>query len=126
MSDTSKFNRSPQYGFGCASRDNLRMLTNPGPGQYQPRDPNNVSSKYGFGTAQRKGAPVRGDMPGPGAYNLGSLVGSEGPKYSAAKRRDPARNTATPGPGTYQPADSSNSMVGSPPKWGFGTSPREG
>lgn len=124
--EAAKFNKAPQYGFGCAPRDNMRPMSAPGPGQYQPKDPNNVSSKYGFGTAQRKGAPLRVDMPGPGAYNLQGLVGSDGPKYSAAKRRDMNRSSATPGPGTYQPADNSTSIVGAPPRWGFGTSPREG
>lgn len=125
--EASKFTRAPQYGFGCAPRDNLRPMSAPGPGQYHPKDPTQISAQYGFGTAVRKaGAPLRGDMPGPGAYNLGSLVGSEGPKYSAAKRREMNRSTATPGPGTYQPGDGNNSMVGSPPRWGFGTSPREG
>merc|ERR1719201_651429 len=103
----------------------MKSTSAPGPGQYHPSDPNSVSSKYGFGTAQRKGAPLRGDIPGPGAYNLAELVGSDGPKSSFASRRELNRGPASPGPGAYQPADTSTSLVSQPPQWGFGCAPRD-
>jgi len=122
---TTKYNKSPQYGFGGASRDGNRASPAPGPGQYSPSDPSTVSTQYGFGTSSRKGGASRGDQPGPGAYNVGAQVGAEGPKYSASPRRDWVPDAVTPGPGTYQPPDPSAAGDKSSPKWGFGTSGRE-
>lgn len=121
-SESSKYSKSPSHGFGGAPRDSNNKNAQPGPGQYQPEDPNNTSSKYGFGTSNRKGAPRRQDQPGPGSYNLGDTVGS-GPGYSVAGRRETKSDSHTPGPGAYQPA--AEGCDKKSPQWGFGTADRE-
>jgi len=122
-----RYTKNPQYGFGSASRDGTRDLHHPGPGEYNPvKVANDTSSKYGFGTSQRKTAPVRPDHPGPGAYRTSTTVGSNGPKYSATGRRDMGGYPNTPGPGSYMVEAGTDSKVRPTPRWGFGTSPRDG
>lgn len=124
---TNRFNKSPNYGFGGASRDGIRPGSAPGPGQYQPANPNyGNAAKYGFGTSDRVGIKNRHDLPGPASYQIPAKMGYEGPKYSGAGRRNAAGYNNTPGPGAYQPDDSNASTWNRPQKWGFGTSPREG
>mmetsp|Transcript_87950 Transcript_87950/g.138842 ORF Transcript_87950/g.138842 Transcript_87950/m.138842 type:complete len:230 (+) Transcript_87950:54-743(+) len=123
----SKFKRSPNYGFGGASRDGYRPQSAPGPGQYDAIDPNTDSSaKYGFGTGARIGLKPRSEHPGPASYHLPEKVGNEGPKYSTVGRRNMGLSIQTPGPGAYSPDDNATSGYRSPTKWGFGKSPREG
>lgn len=122
-----KFNKSPNYGFGCAPRDGMRPASAPGPGQYAPANPSkDVSAKYGFGTSDRVGIRNRHEMPGPASYDIPGKMGYEGPKYSSAGRRSNAGYYQTPGPGAYQPANDNTSKNARSQKWGFGTSPREG
>lgn len=122
----SKFSRSPNYGFGGASRDGIRPQSSPGPGQYQPRSPIN-STKYGFGTSERVGVRSRPDQPGPASYRVEGKMGNEGPKYSNGPRRNNSSlSGTTPGPGAYHPDTSSTSTFSGTKKFGFGTSPREG
>lgn len=123
---TSKFARTPNFGFGGSTRDLQRPYSAPGPGQYQPDNPNIVSSKYGFGTSTRKGSERHRDQPGPGTYRIEPELGKTSPKYTANKRREMTMTIDSPGPGAYQPNDSWSSAQKVEPKYGFGTSPREG
>jgi len=127
----SKFGKSPNYGFGFASRDGIRPQSAPGPGEYSsPVNPSKeVSAKYGFGTSDSTVNRNRNgkEQPGPGEYTLPGKMGSDGPKYSSGARRDNnSRNAGTPGPGAYQPLETTTSNYNSPQKFGFGTSPRDG
>merc|ERR1719191_1278698 len=82
---TPAFSSSPKFGFGTSPRDKMNTSANPGPGQYTPHDPRNVSIQAGFGTSMRKNAPSV-TVPGPGAYSLSSYIGAESPKYSTMGR----------------------------------------
>lgn len=116
--------RGPSYGFGTSPREAFRNFSAPGPGQYTPGDTRAGYPKYGFGTAQRQGAKqAQATSPGPGSYAHRAPMGSEGPKYVLAARRDGLKQTEVPGPGSY---DSSGATVNTTqmPKYGFGTSPR--
>mmetsp|Transcript_60357 Transcript_60357/g.167104 ORF Transcript_60357/g.167104 Transcript_60357/m.167104 type:complete len:224 (-) Transcript_60357:76-747(-) len=122
--ETPKFRRNPSYGFGTSPREGYRPHTAPGPGQYSPADPCTVSSKYGFGTAQRQGnkqAPAV--IPGPGSYTHKEPMGTEGPKYGLTARREGARSPEVPGPGAY-PSSETTANATQVPKYGFGTSAR--
>lgn len=123
-SSTPAFPSSPKFGFGTSPRDKMNASAVPGPGQYTPHDPRNVSSQAGFGTSARKNAPLV-TVPGPGAYSLNSSMGADTPKYSAAPRRSDRAGAGTPGPGAYQPSDKFSAEVRADPKWGFGTCPRD-
>lgn len=123
--DTSKLNANRICGFGTSPRDIHRPLSAPGPGQYSPADPNLVSSKYGFGTSQRQAAkPLRAVNPGPGAYTHKEAMGMEGPRYSAAPRREGSRAAAVPGPGAYKSDEVAITSI-QMPKYGFSKSPRD-
>jgi len=124
--EVHKYNKTPNFSFGAAPRDGVRGSSQPGPGQYSPESPTQkTSAKYGFGTSQRKSSPPRVDEPGPGQYQVSTQMGSEGPRFSAGQKRSVQNNLQTPGPGAYSPAGVS-ATTGSTPKWGFGTSPRDG
>jgi len=123
--DSTKFTKSPRFGFGSQSRANTRPTTQPGPGQYSPSHYDG-SRKCGFGTSVRSGGH-KGDMPGPGSYNIGGRTGNEGPSYTQRSRTNQAATQMfNPGPGAYHPEDRPSSGQGASPKWGFGTSSREG
>ena len=55
----------------------------PGPGQYNPFDPNMSTPKYGFGTAGRGGLGRKSSAPGPGTYE--AAPGNDGPRSGARK-----------------------------------------
>mmetsp|Transcript_109347 Transcript_109347/g.193682 ORF Transcript_109347/g.193682 Transcript_109347/m.193682 type:complete len:266 (+) Transcript_109347:72-869(+) len=123
----TKYSQTPKYGFGSSSRDGYsRPSSAPGPGQYSPDNPSIPRRACGFGTSVRKGGGSRSDHPGPGSYNLEGQMGKDSPKYSTTSKRAASVNLANPGPGAYQPSDSWTSKKEQQPKWGFGTSPREG
>lgn len=123
-----KFGRSPNYGFGYASRDGIRPASAPGPGHYDaPLNPKmDVSAKYGFGTSDRILNKNRTEQPGPASYKIPGKMGYTGPKYSNVGRRDLSATFPTPGPGAYQPLEANRSTFANSQRWGFGTSPREG
>lgn len=124
--DMSKYSRSSRVVFGTGQRETTRMTTVPGPGQYAPQD-HSTSPRFGFGTAKRQPLAGKTGTPGPGAYSKMSVIGAEGAKYSVTGRRaEQDRMTNVPGPGTYQPNDSSRAGVDKQPTWSFGTSPRAG
>lgn len=128
----------------------------PGPGRYQPSTVDLISRndapKYGFGTSIRadiaggQGGNIhnkrtlsmdgKGEqsivnlkplVPGPGAYEIKGVVGTEGPKRSLAARFkiDLAAKELNykPGPGQYTP--SINQSAKTSPNYKIGTSVRE-
>mmetsp|Transcript_99982 Transcript_99982/g.182384 ORF Transcript_99982/g.182384 Transcript_99982/m.182384 type:complete len:452 (-) Transcript_99982:52-1407(-) len=126
--DKSKFKATPQFSFGGSSRFGLGMSPTklqPGPGQYNPKDPSlNVDTKVGFGTSIRgKTNPAAQANPGPGAYESKSTMGS-GLMFTARGRHPTSymRSRSMPGPGAYTP--SVTGVYQSSPKCGFGTSTR--
>lgn len=126
--DKSKFKAVPQFSFGGSSRFGLGVSPTkmqPGPGQYNPKDPSlNVDTKVGFGTSIRgKSNPAAQANPGPGAYESKSTLG--GGLMFTARGRHPTsymRSRSMPGPGAYTP--SITGVYQSSPKCGFGTSTR--
>mmetsp|Transcript_12755 Transcript_12755/g.30526 ORF Transcript_12755/g.30526 Transcript_12755/m.30526 type:complete len:225 (+) Transcript_12755:56-730(+) len=123
-SEKDKFAKSPNFVFGSSSRDGGRGAAQPGPGQYSPDDPNITSTRYGFGTSTRGPISRRSGGPGPGSYEARSTL-EGGPKYTAAPRRSQSAGSAVPGPGQYG-KDSVRAVQEASPKWGFGTSQRQG
>jgi len=121
---TLKAGSNPNGGFGGTSpRSVLKPPAAPGPGAYSPSDPTQVSTRYGFGTSQRSGMKSRSTAnPGPGSYEQKHAMGLEGPKFTAAPRRQVSQQSEVPGPGSYEAVDSAVSEAG--PRFRFGTSPR--
>mmetsp|Transcript_58499 Transcript_58499/g.128259 ORF Transcript_58499/g.128259 Transcript_58499/m.128259 type:complete len:224 (+) Transcript_58499:115-786(+) len=124
-SDKDKYTKSPNFVFGTSGRDGPRGASQPGPGQYTPDDPNRVSARYGFGTSSRGGIGSKSSGPGPGSYETRANMDG-GPKYTAAPRRAQSAGANAPGPGAYQATNSVKSTLETSPKWGFGTSQRQG
>mmetsp|Transcript_48831 Transcript_48831/g.87937 ORF Transcript_48831/g.87937 Transcript_48831/m.87937 type:complete len:230 (+) Transcript_48831:101-790(+) len=120
--------RTPSYGFGTATRDQLRPSTAPGPGAYgSPQLSRPASAGPAFGHSRRANGSGH-STPGPGAYtpNVNSTRQVH-PKYTATPRRSGADYSSasfgTPGPGTY--GAQGKSPVGKrAPTYGFGTSLR--
>jgi len=121
---TSKFAAAARFGFGSAARKELVSNKVPGPGSYSHK-PFTGDEGPAFSCTPRRGGNLSGlDKPGPGAHNLPSLTGNFGPKYSATPRRGDSKKTPLPGPGAYNQED--GYVMEKPPKWGFGTSLRQG
>eukprot|EP00930_Biecheleria_cincta_P057809 TRINITY_DN43686_c0_g1_i1.p1 TRINITY_DN43686_c0_g1~~TRINITY_DN43686_c0_g1_i1.p1 ORF type:complete len:249 (-),score=18.22 TRINITY_DN43686_c0_g1_i1:275-988(-) len=135
--ESVKFATSSRYGFGTSPRHLVRPHTAPGPGEYTPAHPSlRRSGGFGFGTSVRHGMKGMSETtPGPGSYGHQEKMGVEGPKYSQSSRRLGHKPPEVPGPGAYHQADPPvadlNASALLPhsqraPKWGFGTSPRQG
>ena len=96
--------KSREYGFG-------KGQDSPGPGAYtlpsSLRPISALRSSAGFGTTERNTRPRGADVPPPGSYDLGSVMGREGPKISIrGKPRYPPSAAGSPvGPGAYYNAD---------------------
>jgi hypothetical protein len=127
--DKWKFKSTGLFSFGGAPRFGLGESPNkkaPGPGGYNPEDPNHsCMPKIGFGTSQRgRGALVSQANPGPGAYESKTCLG-EGRMFTARGRQATSymRARSLPGPGAYNPK--LEAAYGSGPKTGFGTSTRD-
>eukprot|EP00397_Hematodinium_sp_SG-2012_P022883 GEMP01023740.1.p1 GENE.GEMP01023740.1~~GEMP01023740.1.p1 ORF type:complete len:235 (+),score=31.35 GEMP01023740.1:384-1088(+) len=117
--------RHAQPLFGTASRDDSRPATVPGPGQYSPEKIQSRAKGIGFGSASRSSFSVPDELPGPGAYIVSKSLGSDGPKYSALRRRELTRTSDTPGPGQYSLSGESDALKkGVTPMWGFSKSAR--
>lgn len=71
--EVPKFSMTPR-------RDKYNPSASPGPGNYEPADPNIVSPKWGMGTAKRDGIADGNAVPGPGHYRNESTLA--GPKYT--------------------------------------------
>lgn len=97
-----KFKTVPTYGFGSSVRSNQRKWKGqPGPGAYNPRDPNDTSSKFGFGSAARIPSLKPTASPDPGAYVVATRIIKDGPMSLGAKREGKAMLAQMPGPGQY-------------------------
>ena len=102
----------------------------PGPGTHSP-DATKVlkgAPKYGFGSEKRDGSNSRNaNGPGPGGYEIKSVIGTEGPKnsmhatidYSPEKKE----NALKPGPGTYN--QNNSAIKHREPGWKVGTAVRQ-
>lgn len=98
---TVHIQKAPSFGFGSAHRDCLR------PSRAQTSEPSSRRTARDRATPQHMGQlSVFGDV-------------------VASKRSEAVRVAGVPGPGAYQPADQTLSVVESRPKWGFGSSPRD-
>jgi len=120
-----KSNGNPNSGFGGTSpRESPKPPSAPGPGAYSPCDPTQVSTKHGFGTSPRRSLKLKtSPNPGPGTYLHKEVMGCEGPKFTAASRRqDLHRSSKVPGPGSYEVH--SSAVIEAVPMYGFGKSPR--
>mmetsp|Transcript_47349 Transcript_47349/g.110361 ORF Transcript_47349/g.110361 Transcript_47349/m.110361 type:complete len:214 (+) Transcript_47349:74-715(+) len=124
-SEVTMKRKAPEYGWGTAPREVQRPSTAPGPGKYDTHSLD-TSRKHGFGTSSRKGIPYRAEQPGPGSYELEDKIGQEGPKYTMKGGRALGHSASTPGPGAYSALEARDEVKRASPKYGFGTSPREG
>eukprot|EP00933_Yihiella_yeosuensis_P049497 TRINITY_DN4647_c0_g1_i1.p1 TRINITY_DN4647_c0_g1~~TRINITY_DN4647_c0_g1_i1.p1 ORF type:complete len:489 (-),score=179.28 TRINITY_DN4647_c0_g1_i1:369-1835(-) len=125
--EKAKYKAAPKFSFGGGSRFGLSQSPSkksPGPGAYNPKDPNLQTQKVGFGGGgqARAGIPVTAS-PGPGAYELKSCLG-QGLMFTARGRHPThyMRSRSLPGPGAYNPSTHASTMQA--PKCGFGTSTR--
>eukprot|EP00747_Dinoflagellata_sp_TGD_P078490 gnl/TRDRNA2_/TRDRNA2_160093_c0_seq1.p1 gnl/TRDRNA2_/TRDRNA2_160093_c0~~gnl/TRDRNA2_/TRDRNA2_160093_c0_seq1.p1 ORF type:complete len:267 (+),score=18.36 gnl/TRDRNA2_/TRDRNA2_160093_c0_seq1:53-802(+) len=123
---TSKFSKSPRFGFGVANRDagDKSRSRVPGPGAYNHRK--HIGGEgLAFSLTPRRRPPTQKDIesfPGPGSHDVKLGLGG-GPKYTVAQRRDDsARKGAGPGPGEYD--HTFTAVVENQPQWGFGTAQR--
>lgn len=88
--------------------DTKAMFT-PGPNQYGADAKKNVQRAapcYGFGTSKRPQSVHVRKQPGPGAYELKGITGSESQGRSLGQRLSQSKTTVNfnPGPGQYQPS----------------------
>jgi len=101
---SSKMSTSPSFGFGSSRTGRLEQDKErvPGPGAYSAQEYQCEKRAVLHNAPRRREAPKgeSGRSPGPGAYDIGPLVGHGGPKYSVTPRRD-ARPGEVPGPGAY-------------------------
>lgn len=102
-----RLSTAPAVSMSWRLPDRRGWRGSPGPGAYTlPSTMRPVSafgSSAGFGSSQR-GVLRKNEVPPPGSYDIGSLIGNEGPKVSLrGKPRDPynARAGSTIGPGAY-------------------------
>jgi hypothetical protein len=126
--DKCKFKATPKFSFGGGARFGLGQSPtkkSPGPGAYNPKDPNLATTKvcFGGGGAASRGPKLPEANPGPGSYELKSTVG-QGLMFTARGRHPVpfTRSRSLPGPGAYNP--SASSVLMQAPKCGFGTSTR--
>jgi len=64
---------------------------------------------YRLGTSKREDSPLKKAkdfVPGPGAYNQGSLIGKNAPSISIRGKTSSNAQDCSPGPGAYDPNDS--------------------
>eukprot|EP00927_Polykrikos_kofoidii_P074157 TRINITY_DN70128_c0_g1_i1.p1 TRINITY_DN70128_c0_g1~~TRINITY_DN70128_c0_g1_i1.p1 ORF type:complete len:247 (-),score=19.07 TRINITY_DN70128_c0_g1_i1:107-847(-) len=118
----AKYSRVPKFSFGSASRQDSRRPRVPGPGAYvQKPFLGNSGPTFSCTPRRTEVTPIRGKVPpGPGAHDLPTLFGKNGTKPTMTQRRPPKVRPSPPGPGAYDTTD--DSVVGSRPKWGFGSS----
>lgn len=94
-------NTPPAYSFPGSGKDNQPgSVSVPGPGHYDPtlKSPQLLTP---FPKSE-KFAPIKGNAPGPGAYEARPVIG-EGPKASIHPRHENKYETEVPGPGHYDP-----------------------
>jgi hypothetical protein len=99
---TSLGAHAPTAKFGSSQRRQGAAPLSPGPAQYEAthNQTAHASPKWGLGTSARQDAGGAKAVPGPGTYFLPSRL-VEGPKYSAAPRREETARSEGPGPSAY-------------------------
>lgn len=118
--------------FGTGQRSDLGMnlkKKSPGPGEHEP-DYMKVSQKapkWGFGSETRStGSKYNLQVPGPGNYQIKSLVGSEGKKITLHQKLkfspEMKEHGSKPGPGAYD--GNFKKVVKNDPAFKVGTSER--
>jgi Sperm-tail PG-rich repeat len=114
-------NDAPKYGFGTSMRADI--AGGPGGGIHSKRT---LSQDGGKGDTQSL-VSLKPLVPGPGAYEIKSVIGNEGPKRSLAGRfkidLQAKELNYKPGPGQYTP--SVNFAIKQSPNYKIGTSIRE-
>lgn len=120
---TSKFSKGARFGFGTSTRGTAYEKPVPGPGSYGHKGITGDEGPAFSCVPRRFKDETQKDMPGPGAHDLPSLVGT-GPKYSGTPRRGETTTQTIPGPGAYNQDD--QYIMDTTPKWGFGTAKRPG
>ncbi|CDW79820.1 UNKNOWN [Stylonychia lemnae] len=142
-SNFSKIGASLDKSVADLSNKTVRLV--PGPGAYEPSNisliSRNSAPKYGFGTSDRRATTSHEStkskrdgqinsssiLPGPGQYELRSIVGNEGPKNSLSYRykvdQKAKEDLLKPGPGQYAPE--LNQVIKQSPNYKIGTSKRE-
>ena len=122
--------QTPKYGFGHKPTSNNISYT-PGPGSYDGtglRGYDQKSPSYSF----RVKTPNVGDnnrAPGPGAYDQNSRIRNQNSpafRMGTSKRGELYNSAAVPGPGSYSTRPQSAYGRDSGPKYGFGTSGKNG
>lgn len=106
-----KFSHPSAYSFGHGKKcvlDKIDPLFTPGPGTYAPSINVRSMPKWKIGTEQR-GKVHKSEVPGPGQYTMPYSF-PNGPKYTIASKSgmiDQTKLSCSPGPGAYQPHESS-------------------
>jgi len=98
---------APTAKFGSSQRRQGSSPVSPGPAAYEATHTQTclTSPKWGLGTADQRPKPLdtggnKVGPPGPGTYIIPSRL-VEGPKYSAAPRREDTARSEGPGPSAY-------------------------
>jgi len=121
---TSRYQKSPKFGFSVSSRDMFDKHNAPGPGAYDEKrgigTGGSEAPSYSMTPRHKDKAADKAWVPGPGSHETATRLG-QGPKFTATPRRD-AQGRPSPGPGEYNQADEATSEK--TPRWGFGTASR--
>jgi len=119
-----KYKTIPSYGFGSSIREaNKSWKGQPGPGSYNPRDPNLVAPHFGFGSAARIPKPKDAGVPPPGTYAVATKLFSR--EMTFAGKREGKKSAGMPGPGQYSELKRGFlATVDKDPDWSFGTGKR--
>jgi hypothetical protein len=113
---------APLISFGGRSEFNVspHRKTTPGPGEYDPLDtlirPHSGNVRIA-GPAMKLRDSFTGNgsqTPGPGAYDLSSLIGTDAPSIAMKGRGIDTTRDCSPGPGTYDLIDSISNLKSSP------------
>lgn len=92
------------YSVGKGARPALtRGTKNPGPGQYDPINPNYIKNSKSIGLGNRPPLAKTNNFPGPGSYDFPSFT-QQGPKYTTVGRKPEIKGfVSNAGPGQYDP-----------------------
>lgn len=103
----------------------------PGPNVYDSNSKRFVlksAPAFGFGTSKRpqSSSTTKNQVPGPGNYQLKTIVGSESQGQTLQGRHTASKTTIdfNPGPGTYNPPNPSATLTASP-GWRIGSAKRQ-
>eukprot|EP00928_Gymnodinium_smaydae_P062825 TRINITY_DN46596_c0_g1_i1.p1 TRINITY_DN46596_c0_g1~~TRINITY_DN46596_c0_g1_i1.p1 ORF type:complete len:228 (-),score=30.30 TRINITY_DN46596_c0_g1_i1:99-782(-) len=119
-----KYQAPKNVSFGSSVRANDKKWSGqPGPGAYDPYDPNQSSAMYGFGSASRLPVKKRSETPDPGAYSTAPGLASR--QMTFGGRREGKKTSSSPGPGQYTNIKKGFlATTSSDPQWNFGSGQR--